>query len=135
MYHLKHTALYAKGYYQRSNNIVADLIKILNADGMMPSNKWDVSQILLNNYDSLPFHGYSKVRSIVEGISPSNVWKVGYYCKGNSILFKEELELPEYDYHIAVIMFVLSNIAMSCLDDLGGELIQPDENILPLYKK
>ena len=49
---LKHTALYAKGWYLKTD-IVEDMKKILRADGYIPDNYADIINILINNVTPL----------------------------------------------------------------------------------
>jgi len=53
---LTNVVLYAKGWYLRTNDIWADLTKILELDGYSPQNKWDIYNIILKSVEILPDH-------------------------------------------------------------------------------
>lgn len=126
---LGHTALYAKGWYKRSGDIVEDLKKTLQADDYTPFNKRDVAQIILRNCkesDCMP-HTFD-LNHFLEDIAPEKCHQFGYFHKDSMFNFYKSEE--PYDYWTAVIY--------RCLSYLGGmgceywDFILPDyENILP----
>jgi len=111
---LSHLALYAKGWYKKTDDIWADLLKILELDNYTPFTKNDVFIIILGCFDRAEFDSNcNELRKVLEGIHPSNCWKVGYYTKGTS-WFKgtqeEKDSLPEYDMPTAFIYYVISSL-------------------------
>ena len=50
---LSHTILYAKGWYEWSDDIIKDLTKTLEADGYSVFTPWDIRNILLSTIDKL----------------------------------------------------------------------------------
>jgi len=105
-FYLSHVTLYAKGWYNRSEDIVSDLIKILKLDDYTPYDKNDVVLILLNAYEK-SFN--VRLVDLISSIHKYNCWKVGYYTK-NAEWVKEYETLPEYDMYTAVIYKILSDL-------------------------
>lgn len=81
---LSHLALYAKGWYNRSDNIWEDLKKILCLDGYTPFTNGDVYSIILGKVQECPSYRWTELREVLIGIHPNNCWKFGYYVKNNS---------------------------------------------------
>lgn len=130
---LGHVALYAKGHYQRGENLWEDLKKCLTADDYSGEgfDKYDVVNLLIIHGERIPFHGSSpRARHMIVDIAPENCWRRGYYTK-DARWIKDE-NLPEYDYWEAVARFYLSEIAGSLIADLGKPLPKADPNVLPL---
>lgn len=103
---LSHITLYAKGWYNRSEDIISDLIKILALDNYTPYDKNDVVLILLGAYEK-SFD--VRLVDLINSIHKYNCWKVGYYTK-NAEWLKEYETLPEYDMYTAVIYKILSDL-------------------------
>jgi len=131
---LKQVALYAKNWYKRTD-VIEDLKKVLEADDYTPDNKFDIANILIANVGKL-FSDKSitdAMMELVNGVSPQNCWKSGYYTK-DFYLKKSDEVLPEYDYYTAVIYFFLSKLAHSTIDKLDG-LPKANKKVLPLRTK
>jgi hypothetical protein len=105
-FRLSHVALYSKGWYETSDDVVSDLIKILKLDDYSPFDKNDVLRILLSNYEE-SFE--INLIDFISSINQHNCWKHGYYTK-NCEWVKEHETLPEYDMYMAVIYKILSDI-------------------------
>lgn len=90
---LSYTILYAKGWYEKSDNLIEDLKETLRLDDYTPFSKNDVLSILIRNYQE-----YSKKEliDIISTIHPDNVWKVSY--PGDK----------EWDLYDAVVYYILS---------------------------
>jgi hypothetical protein len=132
---LKHTALYAKHWYFRSENIWEDLTKTLYADDYISECKDDTLRCLIRNYVKIIPEEKSKsdiIYSLISGILPSDCWKCGYYTKEHN-WFKNSNFTNIYDTREAVVRFILSEISLMDVVDLGG-LPKPDKKILPLRK-
>lgn len=109
---LTNVVLYAKGWYLRTNDIWADLTKILELDGYSPQNKWDIYNIILKSVEILPDHiQWKKISSILSGISPANLQWIGYKCKeyNYETVYEQEL-LPTYHPGEAFVYYVISNL-------------------------
>ncbi len=131
MFQLKNVALYSKYHYERSDDIVVDLIKCLQADGYTPLDKWDVCSIISNNTEEfIPKN--KKLYNIIEELSKENCHRFGYYCKGNIFNLNNQDELP-YDTIMALIYFCLSTLSNTELVKLG-DIGKPNSNVLPIKK-
>lgn len=130
---LKHVALYAKHHYERSGDVWEDVKKCLIADDYMPSNQIDILNIIIRNVTPL-FHQKTPelVMELVEGISPHNCWKYGFYHKGCTWV-KDYDTLPLYEYKEAVLYFYLSTLMGATIVELGG-LPDADKKVLPFSK-
>lgn len=122
---LNHFILYSKGWYNQTDDVVQDLIKILQLDGFSPFDKNDVLFILVNRYEK-DFKS-NRLVDFISNIHPNNCWKVSYFTKGNcDWLNKDEQDkLPEYDYYTAVIYKIISHYRFFEVDKLDGELSMP----------
>lgn len=139
-FNLKHTVLYAKGWYRRSKNIFDDLSKCLEADGYLGTFEGDspeqiknrVAYLIVGQFERIPNKGYANsLQSFYEGIKPHNVWKYGYYTKGFKFMRSpEEIDKsPEYDYDEAVVRYCLSHFCG--LEKCEWNVIKPDfKNVL-----
>jgi hypothetical protein len=131
---LKHLALYTKNHYERSGDVWEDVKKCLIADEYTPFNKNDILHIVIRNvvplfkYNDLVY--YTIV--LVDGISPYDCWKYGYFHKLCSWA-KDSDKLPSYDYETAILYFFLSTLQGSTVEELNG-LPEADSNVLPLNK-
>lgn len=102
---LSHVALYAKGFYKRTDNVFEDLLEILKLDDYTPFDKRDVTIILMN--------GYQKCFDVdlinfISDIQDGNTWKVGYITK-NSPFYKNAV-IKEYDMLEACVYKILSDV-------------------------
>ena len=106
---LSHTVLYAKGWYEKTDNIWEDLKKILVLDNYTPFTKNDVFYILVSRFQELNCR-QSELREVLIGIHPQECWKVGYYTKEvEDWAIKEEQDtLKDYDMPTATIYYILS---------------------------
>lgn len=92
---LSHVTLYAKGWYNKSNDVYTDLLNILKLDDYTPFENNDVIRILLYNYEE-SFN--IKLIDFISDIHESNCWKVGY---------PKDLK---YDLYTAIIYKILFDI-------------------------
>jgi len=130
---LKHVALYAKHHYERSVDVWEDVKKCLEADDYMPSNKIDILNIIIRNVTPLHHQKPTElIMELVEGISPHNCWKYGFY-HNQCTWVKECKEYPDYDYKTAVLYFYLSTLMGSTITELDG-LPEADKKVLPYSK-
>jgi hypothetical protein len=130
---LKHVALYSKHHYERSGDVWEDIKKCLIADDYTPYSKTDVLNIIIRNVTPLFHHNTPDFATIlIDGISPHNCWKYGFYHKGCAWV-KDCKEFPEYDYETATLYFFLSTLMGSTIMELGG-LPDADKKVLPFSK-
>lgn len=116
---LNHIALYAKGWYKRSDNIWEDLKKCLSCDGYSGDimSKYDVVTVILIAFEEMPIKRYyHSLREVLDGISPQRCWTRGYYYKDNK---------EEYDMQEATVRYCLSCFMETGRDE-GMELTGPD---------
>jgi len=93
---LTNVVLYAKGWYLRTDDLFADLYKILELDDYTCYTNSDIYYIFLINVQECN-HRWCELREVMIGIDPKNCWKVSYYYE-------------EYDMKTAFIFYVLSNL-------------------------
>jgi len=103
---LSHVTLYSKGWYNHSENIIFDLIKILELDNYSPFDQRDVVSIIMHRYEE-SFD--IDMVNFINDIHPFNCWKVGYYTNRYEWV-KDHQTLPEYDIYTAIIYKILSDI-------------------------
>lgn len=110
---LTNLVLYAKGWYLKTDDIWADLIKILELDDYSPFNKMDIYSIIINSVQNSNLYRWTELSEVLNGIHPNNCWKYGYYVKDNhGWSNKPTNELPEYDMPTAFIYYTLSNLRL-----------------------
>lgn len=135
---LKHFALYAKGHYVMSDDLISDLRKCFDADDYCGEymTKHDMVTILTRNIAPLFRDAEHMTNLLLEGIDPKQCWKRGYY---HSTDYRDaeqknrdgEKHNQPYDMHVAVIKFFMSEIRFSDVKRLDG-LPEPDDKVLPL---
>jgi hypothetical protein len=133
-FRLTHVTLYAKGWYRKSNDLLADLKHCLKVDYLVSAlSKQDVAMILIHNLKDSDFGKTFKMGldSMLNDISPENSYSVGYYHKDTPCLFSRVNEVSEpYDYWMAVIHTCL--IRIQCMEREYWEIGMPDyDNVLP----
>lgn len=101
-----YVALYAKKWYERSDNIFKDLAVCLGKDYEIYSDD-DIARLIVSN--TLPFVHDSF--DLIRNISPQECWKCGYYTKDHTWI-KDHEKLPSYDYWTAVVIAHLSIISV-----------------------
>ena len=108
---LKHTALYAKGWYKKTN-LVEDVKKTLHADGYIPDTKADVISILAREVFPIVEKrlGGDAILDILSGIHPN-----------------------KYDmcYDFVVIHYFLNKMTYMERSEFDVEDWEPDYNVLP----
>jgi hypothetical protein len=108
---LSHLTLYAKGWYQKSDDIWNDLKEILKLDDYTPFTNYDVYSIILNSFQNFNNQRSTELKEVLNGIHPNNCWKYGYFVKDNHQWFNDKIEdLPNYDMQTAFIYYVLSSL-------------------------
>jgi len=130
---LYQTALYAKNWYkryQKKRTIWDDLKIVLTMDGYNGNymKKGDIVSVILNNCQLLNVRAFKDLGMFADGISQDFCWKHGYIVKGCFFERKDE-QLPEYDYHEAIVRYCLSNLAITethKLCDGDKKLPKPD---------
>lgn len=135
---LKHVALYTKGWYQRTDDIWADIQACLVGDDYTPFTKQDILDIVIRNVTPL-FSNYTVsdfTIELISSINPVECWKNGYYHKEHTWIPKKESEkFAEYDYQQAVLWFYLSRLQRATVYECGGLPKKANEKVLPLSKK
>lgn len=128
IFRLSNVVLYAKGWYKKTDDVWEDLKQILVLDDYTPFTKGDIYSIILNAFENYNCR-QSTLREVLQGITPRESWKVGYFTKGNADwLSKEEQEtLPEYQMEEAFIRYVLSTLRFFSIEQYN--------NHTPLYSK
>lgn len=96
---LHHVVLYAKGWYQKSDDIWEDLKKILEFDNYTPFTKMDVYSIIVTAFQESNIYRITELKEVLNGIHPDNCWKYGYNCTKET-----------YDMSTAVMYYILSSI-------------------------
>ncbi len=92
---LSHTILYSKGWYNKTNDVIEDLKRILCYDDFQPCDKNDIISILISSYEkSIDI----RLINLISEIHPENCWKIGYHYEDG-----------KYDYYTAVIYKILSD--------------------------
>lgn len=123
---LKHTALYAKGWYERfsqrndSSTIFDDLRKCFTLDNYSGEffTDADVAEFLASKVSVLKSPRLSMAEVIV-GISPSKCWQSGYYTDDMPWIPKETKVEP-YNYNKAVAYYFISVLGMIEVAQLGS---------------
>jgi hypothetical protein len=126
---LIHTTLYAKGWYKKSGELLADLRKVLSMDGYSGDllKMQDVSHILLTNCQELKIPAFSDLSVFVKGISEEECWKVGYNTKRHILLVGKGEPVEKYDYRTAIIYYCLANLIFIEISQVP--------NVFPDYSK
>lgn len=132
MFPLTHVALYSKGHYIRGD-VWEDMIQCLRGDKYDPTSREDVLWIISNNVSKLYTRGIEYyTREFIDAINPNECWKRGYYTKDHTWI-KEHDKLKSYDQKTAILWFMLSELSLSNIVDLGWDIKnppKPDVNIL-----
>ena len=121
---LSHVALYSKGWYnelQEGRTIIDDLKICLNYDNHSGDlfNEIDIAMILSKKCSEYLGNKHEvKLEEIIEGISPFNCWKSGYYT--NDCYFHKDKNSEPYNYYKAVIYYFMSVLRSCTVDELGG---------------
>lgn len=141
----RHYYLYAKGHYEKSDDVYEDLQKIQGAwCGCNPNiiRKWHIHQKLIElafrtiQKSGNPFHQFFQ---FVGDIAPENRWKVNSFDKDWTTVPMDEREKIEIEnYWTAVTKKCLSILCSVRVRNDHGEIIlnlgKPDQAILPLKK-
>lgn len=130
---LSHLTLYAKGWYQKSDDIWNDLKEILKLDDYTPFTNYDVYSIILNSFQNFNNHRSTELREVLNGIHPNNCWKYGYFVKDNHEWSNDKIEdLPDYDMQTAFVYYVLSSLRF--LESNLWEIKTPKYKLFPKNK-
>lgn len=120
---LKHTVLYAKGWYKTSDDVWKDIKTCLKADDYLGQgmSNWDVIEVITRNLNRVPnvtIKHYMSPIQIMSGLSPENKWKTGFT--------KDE----PYDYLKSVLGYLFSVMRQLTRHDF--EVVEADYvNVLP----
>jgi len=108
-FRLTNVALYAKGWYEKTDDMYADLKKILALDGYTPFVDNDVYRIIIYAYqDFVTQNTNFRLSVFLDDISQHSCWKHGYFTEGSGWGKKDEI-LPKYNMQTAVIKKILSD--------------------------
>lgn len=126
---LRHTVLYAKNWYKRSDDFWEDIKKCLTADGYCGEfyTPAECAQLILRQIERLPYKSYrNSLASFVRDIQEHEVWKFGYYTNNNCHwISKEQMKgLPQYDLNTAIVKVCLSHFVN--LDNEEWAVTKPD---------
>jgi len=124
----KHTFLYSKYWYERSDNIFYDLSQTLNADGfyLTPNEKGSIAELMLGIIEKLD---KIDIRFVL-ALDPYSSHRCGYYHEDTPFLFKAEQDKNKYYYNEALVRISLSFMAS---EECKGLLVgKPDKKVLPL---
>jgi len=133
---LLHFALYAKHWYKKSNDIWADMKKIMTADGYPGEvmKKKDIIGVILARCQDLEIQQFTLL-AFIDGIAPENGWQHGHPWKGNyPFLTPEPEDLPYYDQNEAIVYYCLSVVCNLERAQFSKELPRPDKKVLPWRK-
>ena len=106
-FELGYVALYAKGWYEVSDNIIEDLKKVLRLDDYTPFTNNDVVSILLERFQETK-HRAAEMKEFYYGIHPYNTYRVNY--RHSTDCFSEPKRTNEYDFQLATVYYLLSKI-------------------------
>lgn len=118
-----HLIAYCKNHYPRTKDIIKDFRNALVLDGYsfeMSDN--DVFEVVKNKFCTLYDTDY--LDTLYTELQESNIWKRGYYTKGNCNLIDRKLKtnrFSKYEYRIALLFFIRSYIAFLELSKLPNE--------------
>ena len=112
---LKHVALYAKGWYKKSNKstIYDDLRKCLTKDGYMGQyfTNNNVVYKIVDSCKDINLRCFNDFAYILTQINVDTIWQYGYLCKENTDpSTKDWNKLPNYDYLEAILYYYISSI-------------------------
>lgn len=126
--------LYAKNWYQKSENIFVDLGVIFKQIYIL--SYWDDQELkrdvtrhmltIIEEMNLLNYRGHSLTKFISD-IQPSETWQYGYTHNKSPFINKPEL-YPEYDYNEAVVRKCMS-IIKYVEKDICGDLGVVDNNL------
>lgn len=139
----RHYYLYAKGHYEKSGDLYADLQKIHGEwCGCEPERirKWHIHQKLIElAFRTIQSAGnpFQQFNQWISDIAPENRWKVNSFDKSWTTIPMEEREKIEIEnYWTAVTKKCLSLLYSVRVRDDRGKIIlnlgKPDPAILPL---
>lgn len=131
LFTLGHVALYAKGWYQKSDDIWKDLAILFEADGYLQGlHKADIYRNIVSRLDEMNLREMEAFQ-LLDSISPEETWKFGYVTRGNYPYgYLDNNKAPEYNFQEAVARYCLSIIRYINIDRV--EMAVPDfKNVLP----
>lgn len=133
IFSLSHVALYVKGWYNRSNNIIEDLSKCIEADGFPFNNTThDIFNLIFGKLiNSKIIHPETNLKSLINSASPHDCWRVGYYTKDSLCNPNPQIE---YNYYTALIYSCLYYV-QNLEKDQWNYHVKPDPNVLPVSKE
>lgn len=114
---LTHFVLYAKGWYEQTDDIYADLKKILELDGFTPETKMNIFNIVVKHFENADLPPFTKsLSSLITDIDKEECWKLGYWTKESKMFFKgtkaQAEVLPEYDSKTALLYYIRMHISL-----------------------
>lgn len=118
---LGHVALYAKGWYKRSEDFWKDMSILFEADGYLQNlQKFDIYRNLITKLDKMGIREMEPFQ-LLDGINPAESWRFGYVTKGNysfGFIKGDKDSAPEYDFIEAVTRYCLHVIAFLKTDKI-----------------
>lgn len=139
---LVHIVLYAKNWYEKSDNFWQDIYKCLTTTWyvngaphsylMLPEEKNSMYSAILSKYTKFMHKHPDKIYDFIKSVDPYECWKSGYYTKDYKFYdTAKHGELPEYDYQEAVVRVILSNLGMMNHKHFP-DLVAPTKKCLPV---
>lgn len=83
-FELGHVTLYAKGWYNRTENVFEDLKQMLKLDGYEYCNTNDLIFLIMTNKFK---HLEIDWSTFLSEIKPNNGWQVGYYTREHNWVY------------------------------------------------
>jgi hypothetical protein len=123
----RHFYLYAKHWYRRSDDLMADLHKI-HASVMLygPVHDDCLVEYLVNLVAKYIIKSEYRFTNFVNDIHPLNSWKIGSPPEHGPFSPSKEL------HNVRVARKCLSVMRTLSVDEIGFELGEPDPSVLPL---
>ena len=120
---LGHVTLYAKGWYNSTNDIWHDLSQMLQLDDYTPYDNQDIWSVIVRRFNN---ECDINIVDMLDSISPDNCWKIGY--KTNNQNWGENyLNNPIYDLETASLYYIMSQLRFKA----SGEY----KRVVPKYTK
>jgi hypothetical protein len=112
-FRLSHLCLYAKGWYQKTNDIVKDLQTILSLHGFSGDlSKRDIASFMIGKCEKIDIFHFS-TSQVVAGLEPYQTYRSGYVHNQTPRIFNRlDDKLEDYDYSLAIIYYCLSGLSM-----------------------
>lgn len=111
---LSHVVLYAKGWYQESNDVWEDLKKVLELDNYTPFTENDILFIIISNFqDAYLGNSNNCLFNVIAGI------------ENNMIIYENNYRLALINYIITSLRFTESKYYTTVVPKYSKELRRP----------